>query len=384
MKYPEFSVTVPVVFGCGAIRALGERVRDLGCKKALCVYDEGTLAAGIVEKARRSLVDAGIGTAGFGDVQSDPLDSIVDAAAAAAKAAGADCFVGIGGGSSMDTAKAAAIAFEKSVSAKDFVLAEPIMIGISTPVILVPTTAGTGSEVTTVAIISRPDMSAKWSVFTNTSLAIVDPELTLTLPKGQTANTGLDALSHAAEAMTTVNRNAHSDLFGEAAIRKIFKNLRVCYDEPDDIGARTEMMLAANWAGFAFNNPVAHVGHAAADALSCAFHTPHGYNCALALPEALKLAAPALPEQARRIADAMGIAPEGPVDGAELGALIAEAVRALMRDLKVKPLRELGIARPDVTALAHDVVTNHLSAFCPVEITDAVAKTLLGDLYDNY
>jgi 1,3-propanediol dehydrogenase len=384
MNYPEFSVAVPVVFGRGAIRALGGRVRDLGCKKALCVYDEGTRAAGIVEKALRSLADAGVETAEFGDVRSDPLDSIVDAAAAAAKAAGADCFVGIGGGSSMDTAKAAAIALEKGLPARDFVLAEPIMIGINTPVILVPTTAGTGSEVTAVAIISRPDANAKWSVFTNTSLTIADPELTLTLPKGQTANTGLDALSHAAEAMTTVNRNAHSDLFGEAAIQKIFKNLRVCYNEPGNVDARTEMMLAANWAGFAFNNPIAHVGHAAADALSCAFHTPHGYNCALALPEALKLVAPALPEQARRIADAMGIAPESPADGAELGSLIAGAVRALMHDLEVKPLRELGIARSDVTALAHEVTANHLSAFCPVEITDAVAETLLGGMYDNY
>ncbi|MDR0819269.1 MAG: iron-containing alcohol dehydrogenase [Oscillospiraceae bacterium] len=384
MNYPEFNVSVPVVFGRGAIAALGERVKELGCKKALCVYEKGVEGAGISDKALASLKAAGVEYATFNGVISDPTDAVVDAAAAAAKAAGADVFIGIGGGSSMDTAKAAAIAFETGKAAKEFILARPITINIKTPVVLVPTTAGTGSEVTAVAIISIPEVNGKWSVFTNTTLAVLDPELTFTLPKRETANTGLDALAHATEAMTTINHNIHSDLFGEAATRKIAKWLKIAYSEPSNTEARTEMMLAANFAGFAFNNPITHVGHASADAFSVKFHTPHGYNCAISLPEALALVAPELPGQAKLIAEALGIKLNGSESGEKLGALIADNIRQLMRDVEIKSLKELGYSRSDITALAHEVAQNHLSDFSPVKITDEVAEALLGRIYDTY
>ncbi|MDR2530430.1 MAG: iron-containing alcohol dehydrogenase, partial [Oscillospiraceae bacterium] len=221
MEYYEYNVTTPVVFGRGAIRMLGGRVASLGCKKALCVFDKNLESSGTLDKAFESLRNAGVEYAAFNGVTSDPTDAVVDAAAAAARESGADMLIGIGGGSSMDTAKAAAIALETGKRASEFILHQPITIKISTPVVLVPTTAGTGSEVTAVAIVSRPELNAKWSVFTNTAFALLDPELTLSLPGEVTANTGLDALAHAAEAMTTVMHNVHSDLFGAAAIRKI-------------------------------------------------------------------------------------------------------------------------------------------------------------------
>jgi alcohol dehydrogenase class IV len=384
MNYPEFSVTLPVIFGWGAVSVLGERVKGLGADKVLCIFDKGTEAAGIVAKALKSLDAAGVQYAVFNGVQSDPVDTIVDAAANAAKAFGATALIGIGGGSALDTAKATAIELELNKPASEFILHQPQFYTTSIPVILVPTTAGTGSEVTAVAIVSRPELNAKWSAFTNTDLAIVDPELTLSLPKPQTANTGLDALAHAAEAMTTVNHNIHSDLYGEAAIRKIAKWLPTAYSEPSNVEARTEMMLAANWAGFAFNNPITHVGHAVADALSVAFHTPHGYNCAIALPEAIRLVAPVMPETARVIADALGAPVKGNESGEQLGDLIADAIRGLMRKVEIKSLKEYGYSREQIISLAADVTSNHLSDFCPVKITGDVSKALLERVYDTY
>jgi alcohol dehydrogenase class IV len=227
-------------------------------------------------------------------------------------------------------------------------------------------------------------MNAKWSVFVNTTCAIVDPELTLTLPKSETASTGLDALSHAMEAMTGLNANPHSDLVGEAAVRKIAQNLPTAYHQPDNIEARSEMALAANFAGLAFNDPITHVGHSIADALSCRFHTSHGYNCAVALPPAMKLVAPVVPDKMRAIASAMGVPLTGSESGEELGLLTADAIRALMRAVEIPSLKARGFLREDVLSLAPDVVSNHLASYCPVKITEDVANMLLAEVYDDY
>ena len=382
--YQQYSQPAAIIFGWGAVSVLGEKVKELGCKKAMCVIDKGIEGTGIPEKAIKSLKDAGVGVAVFSGVVADPPVAVVDEAGAAAKREGVDCLVGIGGGSSMDTAKAVSILLSNPGKASDYILAKPVYYDTKTPVILVPTTAGTGSEVTSVCIISRPDINTKWSAFVNTNYAIVDPELTLTLPKRETANTGLDALAHAAEAMTTSNWNRHSDIVGEAAIRKIAKYLVTAYNEPSNVEARTEMMLAANLAGLAFNNPITHIGHACADALSGHFHTPHGYNCGICLPACLKVVGPAMPQKMRTIAEAMGLTLTGSESGEELGNLVADAVRRLMRAVGIKPLKEMGFKREDVLSFVPDVVSSHLSSYCPVKIDDKKALEVLADVYDSY
>jgi len=382
--FRQYSQPAPVIFGAGSIAILGEKAREFGCKKVLCVFDEGIEKAGIIAKAAASLKAAGVECAFFGGVHSDPTDTVVDAGAQTALNEKVDGVVGIGGGSSMDTAKAISILLSNPGPAKNYILANPIFVDTKAPVILVPTTAGTGSEVTRVAVISRPDMNGKWSVFVNTSVAIVDPELTVTLPPDITANTGLDALSHAAEAITGIGWNPHSDLVGEAAIKKIAKYLKRCCQCPDDIEARSEMALAANWAGLAFNDPITHVGHSMADAFSCHYHTPHGYNCAIALPETMQLSARAVPERVALIGEALGLTFTGSESNDEIGFKVAEKIRSMMRELKVKSLKAMGFDRGDVIGLYHDVVTNHLASFCPVPITDQLAKELLAKVYDTY
>ena len=144
------------------------------------------------------------------------------------------------------------------------------------------------------------------------------------------------------------------------------------------------MSLAATFAGLAFNDPITHVGHSIADALSCRFHTPHGYNCAVALPAAMRLVAPALPEKMRVIAEAMGAPLTGSETGEQLGEIVAGKIRELMRLIDLTPLSKLGYAREDVLALAPDVVSNHLSSYCPVPVTEDVARDLLAEVYDAY
>ncbi|NLT13311.1 MAG: iron-containing alcohol dehydrogenase [Clostridiales bacterium] len=382
--YQQFSRSAAIIFGCGAISVLGEKVKELGCKKAMCVIDKGIEGTPIPDKAIKSLNDAGVDVVVFNGVIADPPVDVVDAGGDLAKREGVDCLIGVGGGSSMDTAKAIAILMQNPGKAKDYILAKPEYYDTKTPVILVPTTAGTGSEVTAVCIISRPELGAKWSAFVNTNFAIVDPELTLSLPKRETAHTGLDALAHAMEAMTSLDWNPHSDVVGEAAIRKIAKYLIKAYNEPDNIEARSEMMLAANLAGLAFNNPLTHVGHAAADALSGHFHTAHGYGCGICLPAAMRISAPAVPEKMRVIADAMGIPLKGSETGEQLGNLVADKILEMMRALNVKSLKEMGYKREDVLSFVPDVVSSHLSNHCPVKITDEVAYKVLADIYDSY
>ncbi|NMA38283.1 MAG: iron-containing alcohol dehydrogenase [Papillibacter sp.] len=380
----EYRQNAPVFFGPGAVEVLGEQVKALGCKKALCVYDAGGEASGGVDKAIKSLEAAGIACVRFNRVKPDAPMEIIDEGGELGFKEKVDCIVGIGGGSSLDSAKAIAILMSHPGPIKQYILAKPIAVKTEVPVICVATTSGTGSEVTHVAIVNRTDLNAKWSVFVTPTLAIVDPELTLTLPKRETANTGLDALSHAAECLTCTIASPHSDLHALAAIKKIADNLYTCWSEPGNLAARSEMALASNWAGIAFDESMCHVGHSLADGLSCAFHTPHGYNCALALPEALNLVAPVMPEKLKLIAEAMGLPLKGGETGEELGKLVADGIRKLMRSMEVKSLKELGFDRARVLACANEVAESHLSRFCPVDITPQVAETLLARIYDNY
>jgi len=382
--YRHFSQPAPIIFGLGSISVLGEKLKERGLKKALCVFDDGIDKAGITKKAFKILDDAGVRYVTFRGVKPDPVADIVDAAGAVGREAGVDCVVGIGGGSSMDAAKAASILLERPGCARDYVKPAPDFIDTKVPLFLVPTTSGTGSECTNVAIITLPELNIKGSVFVNTTLAIVDPELTVTLPKFETVNTGLDAFAHAAEALTSLTWNRHSDLYGEAAIKKISENLQTAYNEPENLHARSEMALAANWAGLAFNNPLTHVGHAAADAFSCHFHTPHGLGCALALPEALALVAPVVPDRMRTVALAMGLPLSGNESGEALGKMVADGIRKMMREMNMKSLSEIGYSRDKVIGFAPEVAASHLCGHSPLKIDISIAEKLLANIYDTY
>jgi len=377
--FPEY------IFGAGAIARLGEKVKELGGTKALLITDPGVAAAGIPEKAIASLQAAGIPYVCFSDVHPDPSVQVVDAAAAVGLENGADILIGLGGGSAIDTAKCVSImlsGFEGP--ATNYVLAVPPTINTTCPVIAVPTTAGTGSEVTRVSVISRPDVNAKWSVFVNTNCAIVDPELLVSLPKEHTACTGLDALAHCIETITNKDRNPISDEMALLGIRKIEDNLIRSYECPEDIEARSEMLLAATFGGLAFKDPLTHVCHAMGDAFGCNFHTPHGQSCVFGLSATVKLVAPSQPKEMARIAEAMRLPLRGDETGEELGELLEKEIQRIMRAIGIKSQKELGFPREKVIGMAKEVAANHLSTHCPIQVTEELAAELLAYAYDSY
>lgn len=386
MEYKQHNPSCPIITGWGSISVLGEKIKELNKSRPLLVCDEGIFSAGIIEKVTSVLKKAGLEYAIFSGVHPDPSAEIVDEAVEVGFAFGADCVVGVGGGSSMDTAKASTVRLSGYEGlTKDYVLAVPLKLETTVPVILVPTTTGTGSEITRVAVISRPEYNVKWSVhLKKTTLAIVDPSLTVTLSKQETANTGLDALAHACEALTSKDHNIHSDLFAIAAIEKIAKYLIISWLEPDNKEARTNMAIAANWAGLAFDDPMCHLPHAIGDAFGCHFHTHHGHSCSLGLAESMRLVAPVVPDRVAMIAKALGISLDGNETPEMLGNLVADLIYKYMHTMNFISLSSMGISREAVVACASDVAVNHLSGYCPIKVTEELAADILGKLYDNY
>ncbi|MCR5649042.1 MAG: iron-containing alcohol dehydrogenase, partial [Oscillospiraceae bacterium] len=246
--------------------------------------------------------------------------------------------------------------------------------------------AGTGSEVTQVAVITSSVDHSKPSVFMRSSLAIVDPELTYTVPPRVTANTGLDAFTHAAEAITAKGRNPRSELLAKTAIEKITKYLPQAYDDGKNVEARYEMALAANWAGIAFQDTDCHLGHCMADGISAKYHTPHGYNCIVVDPELMVECAKFVPDKVKIVGEAAGARFDGSEDAAAIGKKTADAIRALMRRVGIQSPKESGMAREDFIECAKMAmeIDYGLRLNCPFEPTLENVSEIYARSYDNY
>ena len=379
----DYSVKAPILYGVGAIRELGARVKGFGAKKPMLICDPN-LDPSTYDKAIESIKAAGLDYVLFKETQRDAPIEIIDRCGEIALKEKADCMVGIGGGSTLDTAKAAAILLSHPGPIKNYILAQPIAVSVDVPIILLPTTAGTGSECTRVAVCNRTDLNMKWSVFVTLALAIIDPELTLSVPPYVTAYNGMDALAHAIEGLTSNNPNPLSHACGLDAIRKISRNLRRACENGQDLNARIEMAEAAHLAGIAFDDPLTHFGHATADGMSINLHTPHGVGCALALPEVCALCGPAVPERMREIAEAAEIPLRGDESGEELGRLTADWCRRLMRETKIPSLKEQGFDRALMAEVAKETESSHLSDFSPIKVTHELALEIAYGVYDHY
>ena len=379
----DYSVKAPVLYGVGAARQLGERIKGFGAKKPILICDPN-LAPKIYETVTDSLKIAGLDYVIFRETEHDAPIEVIDACGELALREKADCVVGIGGGSTLDSAKAAAILLSHPGPIKQYILANPIQVAVDVPIILLPTTAGTGSECTKVAVVHRTDLNMKWSVFVSLALAIIDPELTLSLPPFQTAYTGLDALAHAIEGVTSNNPNPLSHACGIDAIRKINRWLPKAFHDGSNLTARIQMSEAAHLAGLAFDDAMTHIGHATADGMSINFHTPHGVGCALALPPTCELVGPVRQEIMREIAEAMELPLTGTESGAELGALVAKRIRDLMHETGIPSIAALGFHREDMLKVAEETESSHISTFCPVPVTREVAQKFCYAVFDDY
>ena len=380
----SFSRSVPVLFGPGASLRTGMKVRELGVKKVMCVYDKGVESAGISDKIIDNLKAAGLEVVIFNGVQADPPDTLMNEAAVLANKWKVDGIVGVGGGSSMDTAKGINVLLTNPPPISRYYVGSGPPHKPGKTVVLIPTTAGTGSEMTGVTVVSDSASESKKGVIgpaAVATLAIVDPELMLGLPPSITASTGMDAFSHAAEALTSEGMNPMSDVLAEKAIVLITQNLGKAVRNGSDLEARTNMAFAALIAGISFNDSLIHWGHAIAHTLGAHYHIPHGIGCALALPAAIEFVADAVPDKVERIAQAMGLSFSRNLSPAKLGSKVAEAIRNMNRELGIPSLKEFKIKEASLEKIVGGVLTDDGAMFGPKR---ASAKQILSMLKEVY
>jgi len=352
-----FSTVSDVVVGADTSNQLGEMAADLGIKRALIVTDPGIIQLGLLDSATKSLDTHKIEYSIYSDVIADPPERVVVDAVIAAQAFGCDGVVGFGGGSSMDVAKllAALITGEQALS--DIYGVDQITSS-RLPLIQVPTTAGTGSEVTMVSIITTGE-TTKAGVVSRTLLAdkiILDARLTVGLPAHVTAATGIDAMVHAIEAYTSKRlKNPLSDMLAREALRLLSGSIVTAVKQGGNLEARADMLVGAMLAGQAFANaPVAAV-HALAYPLGGNYHIPHGLSNSLVLPHVLRFNGPVASDLYAEIAPLImpnQILPEDTIAATEI---LADHFLSLAADLGLQTtLREMNIPESDLPKLAED------------------------------
>jgi alcohol dehydrogenase class IV len=290
-----FQAPSNILFEPGAVRKIADLVAQYGASRILLVTDKGVRGAGLTADAEAALTAARMSVTVFDDVVADPPSQIIESAAALCRDQKIELVLSIGGGSALDTAKLVAY-LAKSPDRLDDIYGVGLAKGQRLPMILAPTTAGTGSEVTPIAIVTTPTTEKKGVVSPRLipDWAILDPELTLGLPPHVTAATGIDAMVHAIEAYTSkVKKNPMSDQLARQALALLAANVRPVRKGGRDLEARSQMLLGSMLAGMAFANaPVAAV-HALAYPIGAIFHVPHGLSNALVLPHVLEFNLPA-------------------------------------------------------------------------------------------
>ncbi|MBV8888235.1 MAG: iron-containing alcohol dehydrogenase [Alphaproteobacteria bacterium] len=341
-------ITMPrlMAVGGGALAELPGIMARLGLARPLIVTDPYIAGCGILARATALLDGAGIGWAAFSDTVSDPTTEIIEAGAARLEQGDFDSLVAIGGGSPIDTAKGMSVLFANGGRMRDYKVPNEIPRA-GPPVVAVPTTAGTGSEVTRFTVVTDTETDEKMLIAGLAccpAAAIIDYELTLTMPLRLTADTGIDSLTHAIEAYVSRRANPFADGMATHAMRLIARNIRTACAEPDNRGAREAMMLGANAAGLAFSNASVCLVHGMSRPIGAFFHVPHGLSNAMLLPEITAFSAPAALERYADCARAMSVAEEGEGSQAAVARLIDE-LRRLNRDLQVPSPRDYGIDR---------------------------------------
>lgn len=358
MRSFVFQTTPKIVCEQGAAATLSTAVAALGASRVFMVTDRGVLDAGIAREPIATLTQAGMAVTVFSDVQADPPEAVVLQAVAAARAAGAELVIGFGGGSSMDTAKLVAL-----LACTDQPLADIYGIGLARgprlALIQVPTTAGTGSEVTPISIVTTPTAEKKGVVspLLLPDVAVLDSLVTLGVPPAITAMTGVDAMVHAIEAYTSrVKKNLLSDTLAIQALQLLYANIRIAVADGHHADARENMLLGATLAGMAFANaPVAAV-HALAYPLGGHFHLPHGLSNALMLTATLRFNL----ESARGAYAQLGRAIEpslAAADDATAAERFVDLIAALVADMPfAQSLSAAGVTEAALPMLAQDAM----------------------------
>ena len=332
--------------GAGASRNIGAMVKDINCQRPLIVTDKIMLQLGYVERVRADLSAMNIDSDVFDETVPEPTTRSIEAGVELVKNGQYDVIIGLGGGSPIDSAKAISILGKYGGQMRDYkfprLVTEPGL-----PIIAIPTTAGTGSEATRVTVITDDTNDEKMlcvGIGFMPTVALVDYELTLSVPARTTADTGIDALTHALEAYVSKKANAFSDIQAVAAMKLLAPNLRRVFNNGQDREAREAMMLGSTLAGIAFSNASVALVHGMSRPIGAFYHVPHGLSNAMLLPAVTEYSIPAAEHRYANAARAMGIAQASDSDASANQRLMAE-LYAINRELEVPTPAEFGISR---------------------------------------
>jgi choline dehydrogenase len=347
------NVEVPtrMVHGPGAISRLGELLKEMGVRRPFLVTDKGVVSVGLADEALEHLEGAVV----FDEVRPNPDIELVGRASAAYREAGCDGLVALGGGSSMDTAKGAGVELVHGGSIADYEYGKTPITKRIPPLVAVPTTAGTGSEVTLWAVITDHERQIKFNAggtaLIGAHVAIIDPAMMVGLPPAITAATGMDALSHGIECYTCDYHQPFTDSFALAAIEYVGRWLRVAYEDGGNLEARTFMAHGATFGGMAYGTESAGAAHAMSQSAGGVHECPHGALTARVLGPVCEYNAPAAPERYARIAQALGVNVHGlsPLEAAEAGI---EELYRLTEDVGIPTMEELGFSEDEIPTLA--------------------------------
>ena len=352
-KLSTFLASRKTILAQGAVSQIGPEAKKLGAAKVLVVTDQGVVKAGLAEPVKASLAEAGLEVGVFDGVLPEPPSGSIDQCSEMFRTGGFDLCLGLGGGSSLDTAKIVSALSVNPGSVKDYVGMDMVPQK-GAPLVLVPTTAGTGSEATRVMVFTDEDDNTKKVVYSDyllPELSVLDPELTLSMPPSVTADTGMDALVHAIETYVSMNSTPYAEILSLQAISMIAEHLPKAYAKGSSLLARYNMLLAANLSGSAFASGGLGAVHGLAYVLGTEYHMSHGRSNAIMLPHVMEFNLSGNLEKYANIARAMGEETIGlsPYEAAELSV---EAVRSLLAAVNVSDrLEDYGISRDDLPKL---------------------------------
>ena len=380
----ELALATRLLVGAGAVDRLGELAKARGAARVLVVSDPGVAAAGHADRAQRSLEAAGIAVMRFDEVRENPTTLDVELCLEAAKRCQPDLFIPVGGGSSLDTAKGADFLYANGGKMEDYwgvdKAPRPLV-----PIIAVPTTAGTGSETQSFALIAREEDHQKMACGAPSAapvLAILDPELTGTMPRQVAAYTGLDAVTHAVETAVTTRRSAASSLFARESFRLASRHLEDALADQPSLAAREGMLVAAAWAGFAIEHSMLGAAHACGNPLTARCGLVHGHAVSTMLPAVVRFNGEEtqVAEEYRELARAAGLVGPATTARAAVDAL-AQRIEDLLAVAQAPSLTASAVAADQVPALAEEAARQWTAKFNPrpvgaAELTSLYEATL--------
>ncbi len=353
-KVATFRIPGQITFGAGAAETVGAEAERLGATHAFVLSDPNLQKVGVTERIVASLSTQGVRSTVYAEIEFEPsIQSVAPASAAAAKASGCDLVIGLGGGSTMHTAKAVAVLTRNAGQAEDY-LGIGLVKQRGVPLILMPTTSGTGAEITPNALFYIPAVREKRAIVSPhiiPDVALLDPLVTLTVPPAVTAATGLDALSHAVESYTSLNASPLTDLYALEAIRLVGVHLRTAVANGSDLVAREGMLRASLYAGIGIGNAGTNIVHALAYPLQGQHRVTHGVANSLLLPYGMEFNALSNLSKFATVAEKLG----EPIAGLSPRAAAArstEACRLLSQDIGIpQTMGEVGIKAKDIDDL---------------------------------